>query len=304
MSQPARQPIDSANPPPLRWKHWLEDRLTAVLLRVGQFLPYRPRIAAMGWLGAHVIGPLAGLRPRIRDNLALVAPDMPAADVQKMCRAVPANMARAIAETFSGAEFTERARQSPIDGDGLAALDAARDAGRPVVLVTAHFGNYDAARVVLRDRGCDIAGIYMPMHNSAFNDRYVSAMKHIAEPVFPRDRSGLARLMKHLREGGMIGLVADHYMDHGALIDFMGQPARTALSAAEIALKHDALLIPVYAIRQPDGISFRIRLEAPIPHSDALTMTRALNASVEALVRAHMDQWMWTHRRWKKNQPR
>ncbi len=304
MSQPARLDTKPTSQPPLRWKHWLEDRATGALLRMGQFLPYRARVAAMGWLGAHVIGPLAGLRRRIRDNLALVAPDMPPTELRHMCRAVPANMARAIAETFSGAEFMDRARQSPIDGAGLPALEAARDAGRPVVLVTAHFGNYDAARVVLRDRGCDIAGIYMPMRNSAFNDRYVAAMKHIAEPVFPRDRSGLAGLIKHLRQGGMIGLVADHYMDHGTLIDFMGQPARTALSAAEIALKHDALLVPVYAIRQPDGLSFRIRIEAPIPHSDALTMTRALNASVEALVRAHMDQWMWTHRRWKKNQPR
>lgn len=300
-SAPSRPKPDAQ--PRLRWKHWLEDRLTALLLWLAQALPYGPRVALMGWLGAHVIGPIAGLRHRIRNNLALVDPDMPAARVRQMCRAVPANMARAIAETFSGAEFITRARNSPIEGDGLDALTDARDARRPVVLVTAHFGNYDAARVVLRDLGCDIAGIYMPMRNAAFNERYVSAMKTIAEPVFPRDRAGLAGLLKHLRGGGMIGLVADHYMDHGTLIDFMGQPARTALSAAEIALKHDAILIPVYAIRQPDGLSFRIRIEAPIPHSDALSMTHALNASVEALVRAHMDQWMWTHRRWKRNQP-
>lgn len=253
----------------------------------------------MGWLGAHVIGPVAGLRDRIRDNLALVAPDTPAREVRRLCRLVPGNMARAMAETFSGAQFVERARHSPIEGEGWDALQAARDAGRPVVLVTAHFGNYDAARVVLRDNGCKIAGIYMPMRNSAFNDRYVAAMARIAEPVFPRDRAGLAGLLKYLRQGGMIGLVADHYMAHGEVIDFMGQPARTALSAAEIALKHDALLVPVYAIRQPDGISFRIRIEAPIPHSDALTMTHALHASVAALIRGHMDQWMWTHRRWK-----
>ncbi|TVP74087.1 MAG: lauroyl acyltransferase [Rhodobacteraceae bacterium] len=288
----------------LSWKHRAEDRATAALLNAGRLLPYPARIALMGWIGAHVIGPLAGLRRRIRSNLALVAPELPAAEVARLCRAVPANMARAIAETFSGDAFIARAQHSPIEGEGWPALQAARDAGRPVVLVTAHFGNYDAARVVLRAQGCDIAGIYMPMANRAFNTRYVAAMEHIASPVFPRDRAGLAGLLKHLRRGGMIGLVADHYMGHGVLMDFMGQPARTALSSAEIALKHDALLVPVYAIRQPDGLSFRIRIEAPVPHSDPLTMTRALNASVEALVRAHMDQWMWTHRRWKHNQRR
>lgn len=285
------------------WKHWLEDRLTASLLRLGRLLPYPARMATMGWLGAYVIGPVAGLRKRIHANLALVAPDMPQAEVERLCRTVPANMARAIAETFSGDEFINRVHRSPIEGAGWPALQAARDSGKPVVLVTAHFGNYDAARVVLRASGCNIAGIYMPMANRAFNARYVAAMEHIAAPVFPRDRAGLAGLLKHLRQGGMIGLVTDHYIAHGELIDFMGEPARTALSSAEIALKHDALLIPVYAIRQPDGLSFRIQVEAPVAHTDPLTMTKALNASVEALVRAHMDQWMWTHKRWKRNQP-
>lgn len=288
----------------ISWKHWFQDRATAALLSFGALLPYRARMGLMGWLGAHVIGPFAGLRARIRANLALVAPELPEAEVKRLCRAVPANMARAIAETFSGDAFIHRVRHSPIEGDGWSALQEARDRGQPVVLVTAHFGNYDAARVVLRKAGCNIAGIYMPMANKAFNTRYVAAMEHIAAPVFPRDRAGLAGLLKHLRQGGMIGLVADHYMAHGELVDFMGEPARTALSSAEIALKHNALLIPVYAIRQPDGLSFRIRVEAPVPHTDPLTMTKALNASVEALVRAHMDQWMWTHKRWKHNQPR
>ncbi len=296
MSQP--NPT-GAEPVKLSRKHWLEDRLTAALMAAGRLLPYPARIATMGWLGAYLIGPFAGLPRRIRENLAHVFPDLPQTEVRRLCRAVPGNMARAIAETFSGPEFMARAKSSPIEGDGLPALEAARDAGRPVVLVTAHFGNYDAARVVLREKGCTIAGIYMPMRNTAFNARYVAAMASIAKPVFPRDRAGLAGLIKHLRQGGMIGLVADHYMDHGEVMDFMGKPARTALSAAEIALKHDALLVPVYAIRQPDGISFRVRIEAPIPHSDPHTMTRALNASVADLVRGHMDQWMWTHRRWK-----
>ena len=290
--------------PPLSWKHWLEDRLSAAVLGAGRLLPYRQRIAAMGWIGGHIIAPLAGYRQRIRSNLALVAPELPEKELRRLCRAVPNNMARAMAETFSGDEFIAHARHSHIGGEGWPALQEARDAKRPVVLVTAHLGNYDAARVVLREAGCNIGAFYMPMRNPAFNARYEAAMARIADPIFPRDRAGLARLLKHLRQGGMIGLVVDHYMAHGELIDFMGQPARTSLSPAELALKHDALLLPGYSIRRPDGLSFDIRLEAPLPHSDPLTMTRALNASVEAVVRAHMDQWMWTHRRWKRNQPR
>jgi KDO2-lipid IV(A) lauroyltransferase len=88
-------------------------------------------------------------------------------------------------------------------------------------------------------------------------------------------------------------------MGHGPALPFFGKPAPTALSAAELALKYDGLLVPIYGIRQPDGLSFTIRVEDPVPPSDPETMTRALNASLEALVRQHMDQWFWIHRRWK-----
>ena len=107
-------------------------------------------------------------------------------------------------------------------------------------------------------------------------------------------------MIRFLKAGGMLGLLSDHHMAHGELVDFLGKPAWTATSAAKMALKYNALLVPLYATRTPDGLSFTIEIEEPIPHTDALTMTRALNDSASARVRAHMGQWFWLHRRWKK----
>ena len=282
-------------------RHRVQDWIGGALLEGLRPLPYRLRIPLLGWLGAHVIGPMAGLRERVRANLDLVAPDLPQAERNRMARQVPGNMARTMAEIFSGAEFVARAARSKVDGTGLAALRGAHAKGQPVILVTGHLGNYDAARALLLAQGFKVAGFYMPMRNPAFNARYVAAISRIGTPVFARGRDGLVAMLRFLRQGGMVGLVADHYMAHGTLMDFMGQPARTALSAAEMALKYNALLVPVYGIRQPDGLSFRVRIEDPIPHSDPVTMTHALNTSLEAQIRRNMDQWMWTHRRWKKN---
>ncbi len=287
------------SPDPVRLRHHAQDWFAAGLMALLRPLPYHWRIPALGWIGAHLIGPVAGMRGRIRANLAHVLPDLPKAEVARLTRKVPDNMARTMAEIFTGAEFLARARASKVTGDGLAALQAAHAAGQPVLLVTAHLGNYDAARGYLLAQGFNVAGFYMPMTNPVFNRRYVQAISRIGEPVFARGRDGLAQMLRFLRKGGMVGMVVDHYMAHGVPLDFLGKPARTALSAAELALKHKALLVPVYGIRQPDGLNFEIRIEAPVPHSDAITMTKALNASLEALVRAHMDQWMWSHRRWK-----
>lgn len=286
---------------PTTIRHRAQDWLAGALLEGLRPLPYRWRIPFLGWLGAYVVGPLAGLRTRVRANLDLVAPDLAKAERDRVARRVPGNMARTIGEIFSGADFVARAQQSEIEGTGLAALQDAHAKGQPVILVTGHLGNYDAARALLLAQGFNVAGFYMRMRNPAFNERYVAAISRIGTPVFERGRDGLVGMLRFLRQGGMVGLVADHYMAHGELLDFMGQPARTALSAAEMALKYNALLVPIYGIRQPDGLTFRVRIEDPVPHSDAVTMTRALNASLEVLIGQHMDQWMWTHRRWKKN---
>ena len=79
----------------------------------------------------------------------------------------------------------------------------------------------------------------------------------------------------------------------------MGQPALTMLSAAEFALKYNALLIPCYGIRQPNGVDFKAIVELPIPVGTSVSMTQALNNSLEAMVRAYPAQWFWIHNRWK-----
>jgi len=73
----------------------------------------------------------------------------------------------------------------------------------------------------------------------------------------------------------------------------------TSTSAADLALKYGAALIPYFGIRQPDGTSFAINLQEPVPHSDPVTMTRILTDRLERQIAAHPGQWFWVHRRWK-----
>ncbi|WP_050526024.1 lysophospholipid acyltransferase family protein [Pseudorhodobacter aquimaris] len=260
-------------------------------------LPYRWRVPLCGWVMAYIVGPIAGYDKRVRDNLALVMPDLPQAEVRRLMREVPRNVGRTLIEIYSGKEFIERATAEPLQGEGLAALDEAHAAGRPVILVTGHFGNYDASRAALIARGYNVGALYRPMGDPDFNAHYVKAISRIGTPVFPRGRAGLADMVRFLRGGGMLGLLMDQKISSGEPLSFMGQPAMTALSAADLALKYDALVVPTYAVRR--GLDFDIIIEPPIPHSTPTEMTQALNDSLEKLVRQHMDQWFWIHRRWK-----
>ena len=262
-------------------------------------LPYRWRVPLCGWVMAWVIAPIAGYDARVRANLALILPDLPQAEVRRLMRRVPDNVGRTLIEIYSGAEFVARATAEPLTGPGLAALDAAHAAGRPVILVTGHFGNYDASRTALIARGFRVGALYRPMRDVAFNAHYLRAISGIGTPVFPRGRQGLGQMVRFLRGGGMLGLLIDQHIGHGADLTFFGHPAKTALSAAELALKYDALVVPTYGVRRADGLTFEIIVEAPIPHGTPQAMTQALNDSLEALVRRHPDQWFWIHRRWK-----
>jgi KDO2-lipid IV(A) lauroyltransferase len=274
------------------------------MIRLTLALPYRWRVPLFGAFMGRVVAPLARYDNRVRDNLAHVLPDLPAPEVRRLMRAVPDNAGRAIIEIYSGRQFVDRIRPLTPQGPGVDRLLDAGRRGQPVILVTGHFGNYDAPRAWLIANGFRVGGLYNPMANAFFNAHYVDAMASIGTPLFARGRRGLAEMVRFLKSGGMVGMVVDQYMKHGPALPFFGQPAPTALSAADLALKYDALLVPIYGIRQPDGLSFAIRVEDPVPPSNPETMTRALNASLEALVRDHMDQWFWIHRRWKPERRR
>jgi KDO2-lipid IV(A) lauroyltransferase len=223
--------------------------------------------------------------------------------VRRLTREVPRNAGRTLIEIYSGAEFVARATAQPVRGAGLAALQAAHAARRPVILVTGHFGNYDASRAALIARGFRVGALYRPMRDPGFNAHYVAAISGIGTPVFPRGRQGMAQMLRFLKDGGMLGMLIDQHMGHGAALSFFGRTAFTALSAAELALRYGALVVPTYAIRRDDGLTFDILVEPPVPEGTPEAMTQALNDSLERLVRRHPDQWFWIHRRWKGARP-
>jgi KDO2-lipid IV(A) lauroyltransferase len=179
------------------------------------------------------------------------------------------------------------------------ALEAAKAEGRPVILATGHFGNYDAVRAALIARDYPLGALYRRMSNPWFNAHYVRAIGRIGQPLFERGRHGMGQMLRHLKSGGMLGILPDQRMGSGVKLSFFGQDALTALSAAEMALKYNALLIPTYAIRQPDGLSFQIIVDEPIEIDAPEAMTQALNDNLEALIRRYPEQWFWIHRRWK-----
>ncbi len=264
-----------------------------------KLLPYRWRVPFMGWLTSRIVAPIAGYDKRVRENLAYVLPDMPKADVKRLMRTVPDNAGRNMIELYSATEFSERTRHSRVHGPGVDAIRAAREANRPVIFVTGHFGSFNAARVAMIEQGFEMGVFYRPMSNDWFNRRYIAAMGALSQPMFEQGRRGMIQMVKHLRSGGVLAILTDLNAHDGVPLDFFGKPALSPLATAELALKFDAPLVPVWGIRAENGIDFEILVEEPVPPTDPATMTQEVNNRLEAQVRKRMDQWFWIHRRWK-----
>jgi len=281
--------------------HYLSNALIVGLIRFALFIPYRARLAFVGRFVQHILGPLAGYSRRARDNIQMIWPDLSRARRDQIVSKCLNNVGRSFIENYSAQDFPARMAKNTPTCPGVAALDDAVAKGQPVILVTGHYGNYEATRACLVARGLDIGGLYRDMKNPYFNAHYVKTMEAFGGPVFPQGRRGTAGFVRHLKQGGQLVLLFDQHVFGAPPLDFLGQAANTALSAAELALRYNALLIPFYGIRQPDGVSFEAVLEAPVPHSDAATMTQSLNDSLAARITADPEQWFWVHRRWRIN---
>lgn len=279
------------------------DRITDLVLRglisLVLRLPYAWRVRLMGWLMAQVIGPLAGYRRRAMTNLAYIYPNMGVTARRRLAKAVLNNAGRTIIENYSGADFARQLANAPITGPGLAALAAAQASHRPVIFVTAHFGNYEAPRHVLLARGYSIGGLYRPMSNRYFNSHYVRTMAAVAGPIFDKSPRGTMGFARFLKKGGLGTILFDIYYRAGPALPFLGQPAPTATSAAEFALRFNALLIPYFGIRSADGLNFQIDLGAPVAHTEPVQMTQEITRLLEDQIAARPEQWFWIHNRWK-----
>lgn len=269
------------------------------LIRAALLLPYETRVRVMGKLVDRLISPLAGWPKRIRNNLTYTMPEMPSDKVDALTHSVPDTVGRMIIEMYSGKDYFERMYDAEISGEGLAPMLEAHNAQRPLILVTGHFANYVSIGPTLKKLGITIGVLYRPMENRFFNKHYVDAITYFSDPQFPQTKQGVVQMVRHIRKGGVMGILTDVHAPEGARTMFMGKPAATSTVISDLAIKNNALLVPIYGVRQPDGITFKVDVHKPIDLSDSLTMTQQINDDLERMVRRHPEQWFWVHKRWK-----
>ena len=167
--------MSASTPPPppssaltRRVGHYVSNALIVGMIALARALPYKMRLGFVGGVVQYLLGPVAGYKRRALENLALIWPDMPHARRQQIAARCLNNVGRTFIENYSARDFPARMRDITPQGPGMAALEDAAAKGQPVILVTGHFGNYDATRAAQEARGYDIGGLYRDMKNPYF----------------------------------------------------------------------------------------------------------------------------------------
>ena len=280
--------------------HFLQFVPIALLLAVGRLLPFDARgrlAAAILGLGTRWLPPF---RNRIEEGLTRVYPDMPRSERDKIATEVGRNMGRTLSEILHNSEFCQKIDRFHASGPGLEALQTARAQGKGAIIVSAHFGQWEAIRHVLKSRDMETGAVYRPNNNPWYERHFLKGILCGGAPTVAKGRAGTMEMVRHIRKGGFFAILPDQWVYEGPRIPFLGHGADTTLAPAELALKYQIPLVPAFGLRRENGIDIDVEFEEGIPHTDAEQMMIEFNNRLATRIHANPGQWYWLHRRWKR----
>lgn len=253
---------------------------------------------------AHVACWFTGHRRRINANLKRIYPEWSVAKRWAVGMKSARTIGLAYGEMLFVGSMLRELRDVQAEGPGLDAFRKAAASGRPCILASAHYGNHFATIPILKANGIEAAMLYRRVGNRILHWIFTRALKRFGQKLFQIGRRqdkgyqrNLALLARHLKNGGNIGVILDQRVTTGAQLKFMGRTAWTSLSLAELAVKYDAVFIPGYAARGPDG-RYRLVMEKPIPTGDPRRMMQRFNTRVSDWIRDDPGLWFWNIKRW------
>lgn len=189
--------------------------------------------------------------------------------------------------------------------EGLDILRKARESDRPLVVITGHCGNWELLAAAVSCSGIPLSVVARRLDEPSLDRMLVGIRDAFGTTSIGRGGRGAAReLLRALRQGDALGMLIDQDTDvEGCWVPFFGRLAYTPLGAAELARSRGATVIPLFIHRREDG-SHHVRVESPLElPDDPVAATELMTERIEEQIRAHPEQWVWMHRRWRRRPP-
>ena len=268
------------------------------LITALKILPFEKRVYWGGQLCELILPRVRKFYKRVDANLRFVYPNMSYNERKEFIKENSKMIGKSFIELMFNREFHNRSDKIKYKKNQLAPLIKAKNIGRPIIIISGHIGSWEAVRAILSRHGLTSGAIYQRNRNIFYEQLHLRAIKEGGEPIVEVGTSGTRKMISLIRSGGVMALMIDQAVREGKYFQFLGRPAKTSTSIAEIALRYQALLVPAYGIRD-DNDRIEVSFEKPLELRTPLYITQKMNLSLEKRVKADPTQWYWPHRRWK-----
>ena len=189
---------------------------------------------------------------------------------------------------------------------GKEILNEVIKSGEPVIFISGHFANFELMAMELEKKNINLCAIYRPLNNFLINPFMVSIRKkYICRNQIKKGLAGTKDAIEFLKKKYSIALMVDQRLGESERYPFFSKSAHTTTLPAQLALKYNCKIIPIYLERNQDNF-FKMEILNPIDiektndaEKDKINITIKINQIIESMIKRNPGQWIWTHGRWK-----
>ena len=251
-----------------------------------------------------IIGPIIKSEKTINENLEKFLSSYNEEQKKNIKKMMWSNYGKTFVEYLFLNKF--RKNNSHINFKGKEILKSIINKNKPVIFVSGHFANFELMSMELTRETINLATIYRPLNNLFLNPfmEYVRRT-YVCRNQIKKGIAGVKDSINYLKKNYSIALMIDQRVSEGKRLPFFDQMALTTTLPAQLAIKFDLEIVPIYIKRNLDD-SFEMEILKPIAldrNEDLITQkintTIKLNKILEEMISRDPGQWIWTHNRWK-----
>ena len=246
------------------------------------------------------IGPIIKSDKIINSNLLKFSKNLSDREREKIKTSMWSNYGMTYAEYIFLNKFRKEDLHINIDGKKI--LDQIFINKKPVIFVSGHFANFELMSMEITKKKIKLATIYRPLNNIFLNPFMEHLRKkYICKNQIKKGRSGVKEAIKFINNQHSIALMLDQRVSEGEKIKFFNENALTTTLPAQLALKHNLNIVPIFIERKNTNF-FKMKIYEPIKPSnfkDKFEISEKLNQIIENMIIKNPYQWIWTHNRWK-----
>ena len=292
---------------------WLEYLAFLPLLFMVRILPLRftDRVAEV--VGKIAFALLRRARERSVRHVLLAGLTESRSDARRLARQSFVNLAQTGIEFLKLDQFVRRfdaraalcgALRAKRDGK----LEAALRSPKGLIVVGAHFGNWEVAGQLFSTTERPLSCVVRPLDNPKLNALLERWRERFHQKTVDK-RGALKELLRVLRRGEGVALLVDQRANRaeGVMTTFFGRPALTHPAPALLHLKTEAPLVVGVAKRVSGCFNFEFDLRGPLEversgdgEADVRELAQLYTMEIESIIRADPEQWLWPARRWEE----